>query len=215
MKVLRKSITALIIVLFAVSMTGCKLFGSKTTIDKVERGLMSCGVRQVTTYSALLNTSLQLKNSTKAASYYFCEYEEAKNRFFKAFNESQKLPKYEPAGFIAAFVAEQNKAGVNTTSVHSAEFRTENEAKRTYEQTAKEFMMKKDDGKQVEDETCSYTITYIKDVNSITVKGVYITGTNVTKLEATVHSNDVNEFLENFCQKMKWVSPASIVPAEE
>jgi len=215
MKVLRKSITALIIVLFAVSMTGCKLFGSKTTIDKVERSLMSCGVRQVTTYSALLNTSLQLKNSTKAASYYFCEYEEAKNRFFKAFNESQKLPKYEPVGFIAAFVAEQNKAGVNTTSVHSAEFRTENEAKRTYEQTAKEFMMKKDDGEQVEDETCSYTLTYIKDVNSITVKGVYITGTNVTKLEATVHSNDVNEFLENFCQKMKWVSPASIVPAEE
>ena len=35
------------------------------------------------------------------------------------------------------------------------------------------------------------------------------------KIEATVHSNDVNEFLEKFCQKMKWVSPASMVPAEE
>ena len=215
MQVLRKCITALITVLFAVSMTGCKLFGSKTTIDKVERSLMSCGVKEVRTYSELLNTSLQLKTSTKAASYYFCEYEDAKNRFFKAFNESQKLPKYEPVGFIVAFVAEQKKAGVDTTSVHLAEFRTENEAKRTYEQTAKELMMKKDDGKQVEDETRSYTISYIMGENSITVKGVYIMGTNVTKLEATVHRNNINEFLENFCQKMKWVSPASIVPAEE
>ena len=215
MKNVRKIISVLLIALFAISMAGCTLFGNKTTIDKVERSLNSCGVRQVTTYSALLNTSLQLKSGSKAASYYFCEYEEAKKRFSKAFNESQKLPKYEPVGFIAAFVAEQHKAGVDTTSVHSAEFRTENEAKRTYEQTAKELMMKKDDGKQVEDETCSYTITYIKDANSTTVKGVYIMGTNVTEIEATVHRNNINEFLENFCQKMKWVSPASIVPAEE
>ena len=214
MKNVRKCISVLLIALFAVSMTGCHLFSNKT-IDKVEKSLTSCGVKNVRTYSELLNTSLQLKTSSKAASYYFCYDEEAKERFYKAFNESHKLPKYEPVGFIAAFVAEQSRSGLQTASVHTAEFRTEKEAQRTYEQKSKELMMKKDDGKQVEDKTCSYTITYIKDGNTATVYGVYIMGTNVTEIEATVDHKGINIFLEDFCQKMKWVSPASIVPAEE
>ena len=61
MKVLGKSVSVLIIALFAVSMAGCHLFSNRT-IDKVERSLTSCGVRNVRTYSELLNTSLQLKN---------------------------------------------------------------------------------------------------------------------------------------------------------
>ena len=66
MKVLGKSVSVLIIALFAVSMAGCHLFSNRT-IDKVERSLTSCGVKNVRTYSELLNTSLQLKNSSKAA----------------------------------------------------------------------------------------------------------------------------------------------------
>ena len=214
MKNVRKCISVLLIALFAVSMTGCHLFSNKT-IDKVEKSLASCGVKNVRTYSELLNTSLQLKTSSKAASYYFCYDEEAKERFFKEFNKSQKLPTSQPAGFIAAFVAEETRSGVQTASVHTAEFKTEQETKRTYEQTSKELMMKKDDGKQVEDKTCSYTITYIKEENTTTVYGAYIMGTNVTTVWATLDHKGSNEFLEQFCQKMKWVSPASIVPAEE
>ena len=113
MKVLGKSVSVLIIALFAVSMAGCHLFSNRT-IDKVERSLTSCGVKNVRTYSELLNTSLQLKNSSKAASYYFCYDEEAEKRFLKEFNKSLKLPKYQPVCFMAAFVAEQNKSGVQT-----------------------------------------------------------------------------------------------------
>ena len=214
MKVLGKSVSVLIIALFAVSMAGCHLFSNRT-IDKVERSLTSCGVRNVRTYSELLNTSLQLKNSSKAASYYFCYDEEAEKRFLKEFNKSLKLPKYQPVCFMAAFVAEQNKSGVQTTSVHTAEFRTEQETKRTYEQAAKELWMKKDDGKQVEDKNCSYTITYLKNGNTTTVYGVYAMGTSVTTIWATVDHKGINIFLEEFCKKMKWVSPASIVPVEE
>ena len=75
--------------------------------------------------------------------------------------------------------------------------------------------MKKDDGKQVEDENCSYTITYLKDGNTTTVYGVYSMGTSVTTIWATVDHKGINIFLEEFCKKMKWVSPASIVPVEE
>ena len=148
-----------------------------------------------------------MKTGSKAASYYCCYDEEAKERFFKEFNKSLKLPKYQPVGFIAAFVAEETKSSLQTAVVHTAEFRTE--------QAAKKLWMKKDEGKQVEDENCSYTITYLKDGNTTIVYGVYTMGTNVTTVWATIDHKGINIFLDDFCKKIKWVSPASIVPVEE
>ncbi len=210
MKIVRKSLSVLFIVLFAISMAGC--FAKNDVPSSIVKAAKGYGIEEVASRTDLIKISAKL--TSEGAGYYRAKDTEEATKYYQSyFNARKKLPDIDADDFIAVSVKEKGNAVIHVSSVYSVTLKSKEDAKEVFDKLSEIAMsslriLGKDKG---EKSKYSYAIAYEKNTVSTTVIGIYLEGKSVTYLQAYSYKNELNAFALYFCGKMGYISPIELV----
>ena len=210
MKIVRKTLSVLFIVLFAISMAGC--LAKNDVPSKIVNAAKGYGIEEVGSRTDLIKISAKL--TSEGAGFYRAKNIEEATKLYKSyFNARKNLPDIDADDFIAISVKEKGDAVIHVSSVYSATFKNKDDAKEVFDKLSEIALsslriLGKDKG---EKSNYSYAIAYEKNTVSTTILGIYLQGKSVTYLQAYSYKDELNAFALYFCGKMGYISPEEII----
>ena len=210
MKSIRKAVSVLLVTVFSLSIAGCFLKSDVPTA--FEKAVKSYGIEKVEKRSDL--TKVTAKLTQEGSGYYVTKDDEEATKNYKSYFGSRKgLPDCEADDFRIVAVREKGESVLHSATAYTLTFKHADDAKEVYDVMSK-VILKNSRAKgtdQGEKNGYSYALAYEKTTISTTVRGFYYEDKSITVIQGNSYKNETNAFVEHFCKKMNYISPADII----
>ena len=210
MNKVRKTVSVLLITLLALAMSGCFLASDAPTA--FENTVKGYGIKKCEKRSDLIKAVASL--SKEGSGYYVSTDEkEVALQYRTVFNPKKDARDIQPDEYKYAAIREKGDVTMHTCAAYVFTFNSKSDAEEVFEIakdriTSNSRAKAKDSGKK---QDYSYAISYQLSGATRTVVAAYLEDKSVVYLQGTSYKNEINEFAEYFCKKMKYVSPIDLI----
>ena len=215
MKTVRKTISVLMIAVFAVCMTGC-IFATKTR-DAFLKTVKSYGCEEVDNVMDLSKIS-STHESTGTVYYAAKDRADADKVYKTTINRNNNLPVKDIEDILIVKAREKGETRIHEAKAYTFICCSEDDANKIFDKYT-EAITKTDEKwyKQGKKWNVTYVIRYSTGSIGGTITGLYLYGNSVTTLQANFYfgEHEYNDFADHFCDKMGYVSPMTIYEPKE
>ena len=199
---IKSSVSVLLVAVFTLLASGCFLTGDVSAA--FENAAKIYGIQKYDKRADLIKATAKL--TEEGSGYYVSKDEKEATQQSRSYFGS-KVRDIEAAEYRYIAIREKADKRMDTCSAFTITYNSKEDAADVYDS------IKKGSGKNLESGEKGNYSYYISVVNSatLTVRGIYLEGKNITVIQALCAKGETNAFAEHFCKKMNYISPMELV----